>query len=402
MLIKGIRRDTCQSSHALQSNIVCSTISTSWRNEASHSNRNSTNLNLKRLIYSDNTIQFNVGQSDFDIIRICSDELKEKLLSGMLRHMRADNYQLSIETDMYKVILLSYDEKHLDVIEKVAANLKDSTSFEQGRKGWGSALMRKYMTLGLIDRGYKNIMDVKTYGSFFHGYNSYRVAMTMLYRAGRYKEVLEIFDLATSRCKTQPMVTDRQLDFEAGLAIVVFASLAKIKTPEALNQAEQLYIRYIKEGLSEKYTLKRMLSFLAYTAIQVGEPAKAINWTKKNDYQKFADVRNLQTVAWLKLKRYEQLLFHMLSRYTNVPDEAKKGRKIPREICDMIEECQDEMDESIWHDMLKLLLEMDQQDLITDRSLEQLIFHEIAYFLPQPIYLSSPSKNKQDASPSDG
>lgn len=291
-------------------------------------------------------------------------------INRMANYIKHGDYDSIIKTDLVSLIGLAENEEHLDLIESIAKNVKHETG---DGSAWGSTLMRVYYKMNQVDRAYNNIKD-EQFGSFFNQQTSYQVAMTMLYKAGRYNDVLEIYQQSIAKLdqtRTNTRSHEQALKTNRRLAILVFASLAKLNGPEHFEQAQALYAQDVANPILKP----RVLEFLAYMAIQHNKPVMALNLLTDSPRKTNIANRNMNTLALIMLKRYEDVLLHLREC---VALTRRDYKLMFREIHDSLKSKLGEIqDGELAKEMGDILVDFKDNDLISEDKMESIVFKDV-------------------------
>lgn len=288
--------------------------------------------------------------------------LKPIYIRRLTACLDSSNFDSFLKSDFSVLIEMTDDEEQLSFIERVIAAIKDQEHL--ACRGCPTSLVRRYYDMGLLDRAYKNFMDKDTFGKFFDEFTGTKIMLTWLFKEGKYNEVLKLYKTAIQRIDFDEPATKHQLD------LVALGALAKIDTPQALKDAEEIYELTRN---AEMYIMGRMTGFVAFLALRHGQAVKCLNYLYSFDQKRrYVALRELRARAWLKLKCYEDLLFHLQSE-----SDFERRPVISVELCNSIEEIQDDIeDANIREQIIDCLLKLKKSNLVSEFDLENLIFHE--------------------------
>lgn len=295
---------------------------------------------------------------------------KERYISRVREYVSSENYQSLINDDFINLLALADSEEHLDLIEKVIASghLRDLES-----KGWGTTVVRLYLKMNQVDRAYNTMKNPDRYHNFFEQFTSYQIVLTMLFDAGRYDDVIELHELYLQKAK--PPKTDGYATRK--LSVLVYASYAKMGTPEALEKTLALYEKE-PDSPSMKGRTIRMLSYLAY---KTGKDNLALNLLVDPSSNRHILANCIKVLALFRIKRYDDILIFLRGAIANLRD--RRYKLISQEVYDHIRENLNEVEEEAIRDRLsELLNEMSEAQLIEAKSLEDIVFAQIQDRLP--------------------
>lgn len=295
------------------------------------------------------------------------DSAKERYIERVRKYIEQGELQSIVKDDFINIIGLAENDQHLDLIEQIALSPAMKEHLADGP--WGSVLMRLYYRMNQIDRAYKNIKDTEKFGDFFMQYSAFRTVMTLLYKNDKHEEVIELYNLACEKITLGNNTRQRQLD------VLTLAACAKINTPESFSLAEQIFTK--SNSLDNRHLKSRIESLFVYMAIKMNDPTKALNHllgtrVRSNFYLPSI---SLKTIALVSLNRFEDVVF-LLRESVQLATNAQKV--MPQELADMLQEKKGEVeDESVRQEISDMLVELKDNNLLDDRSLESIIFNDI-------------------------
>lgn len=297
-------------------------------------------------------------------------DARQRYCERIAEYLQKGETNLIVKDDLVNLIAFAESESDLDLIDKVAEVKKD----ENFVSGWGTAIARLYYKFNQIDRAYNNLKDTDRFGVFFHQIKTFQIVMTLLFDADRHDHVLEFYDMASNIFKIRegaPYKSNRLL------SVIAFASLAKMNTPESLDRAEKM----LYEDKSNNKFMSRVTSLVSYLALNQDKPSLALNLSAES-FRTYMSTRELKTISLLKLNRHEDVIFHLRNIINRTPHKFKV---ILRSTCDYIEKNQDKIeDEKIRRELMELLVEIKENNLVDDVSLESLVFKKISAYEPRP------------------
>lgn len=296
---------------------------------------------------------------------------KERYISRVKEYVSSENYQTLINDDFINLLALADCEEHLDLVEKIIASghMRDLAS-----NGWGTTVVRLYFKLNQVERAYNTLKNQdSSYHNFFDQFTSYQIVMTMLFDAGRYDDVISLHELYKQRAP--PPKTDGYASRK--LSVLVYASYAKMGTPEALEKALALYEQE-PDSPSMKGRTIRMLSYLAY---KTGKDNLALNFLVDPSSNRHILSNCIKTLSLFRIKRYDDILIFLRGAIANLRD--RRYKLISQEVVDHIRDNLDQVEEEVIRDKLsELLNEMSEAQLIEGKSIEDIVFAQIQDRLP--------------------
>lgn len=287
---------------------------------------------------------------------------KEKYMERLKQYSESSEFSQLLRDDLINLIGLADKEEHLDLLENMVASGK----IEDGG-GWGSMVARLYYSMNLVDRAFRVIQDPNPrVKAFFHQSNTYMVIMTMLFDAGRYDDVIAVYEL----CEEAQRIVERRLNIEAHSALV-FASYAKIGTPEALQSANQLF-----ESRKDSVVMKvRIMSLLAYLNYKNGEYTSALNIICDGYCFNSPVAINLKLLCFMELGRYEDAIIFLGDQ---IKRSTLRGPIFSQEVFDKAKAKLVQIDDdTIRNHFTGILNDISESKILNSLSLEQIVFKPI-------------------------
>lgn len=284
------------------------------------------------------------------------NRLKEYLQRGETKSIFAE--------DLHNLIGLANSEEQYDLLEELALLMKSESHINLAYAGVN--IMRLYLCKGQVNRAFRNIKDYEKFGSLFSLMSSYQIVMTMLFREGRYQDLLEVFQISRQRLTLEGDKPPRRL------AVIAFAAYAKIGTEEALEEAERLF----SEDESNLILKKKVVSFLAYTCYKLGRYTDSLNWLTQVAQSRYVTNREIKALSLAHLKRFEDLDFHLRGTMNNIQPTFTL---LTRSTFNEVQSCLGDVEDSNLRESLSdILIQAESDGLINDQSsLEELIFNPI-------------------------
>lgn len=343
-------------------------------NDLSNAKQTTNILHSSRSLYTDVAL----GISKLDKLRESKSQLfagptKDRYIERLSDYLKANDAESIYKDDLVNLIGIAADEKDLDLIEQVV--IKSCARTTPFMQGWGALVMRLYYKMKQLDRAYENVKDVEKFGNFFNLRSCYKVMMTMLYDAGRYDAVLEIFHLSQERLKpseNRDLGEDEMGGPERDLCTIAFAALARMNNQEALEQAEALYN---KLNTNSRGLGLRPASFFAYIACSNDKPKLALNLISNTPNRNYISLRELKIASLIKLGRYEDILLQLREYVSNIKRESnlllKSTYGIIQKNLDKIE------DPAIRQELNDLMIEIKENGHVAETTIEELLFKPI-------------------------
>lgn len=372
-----LTRLSLQQANCHNTSILANTIKLGAANNKIKTN-GTLNCTYKRSLFTEQTLGIDKLTSLQESRGRFYENGKDRYIARISNFVAQGDYDSVLKEDLINLIGLAETEEHLDLIENIVSNSRDQS--EEARGTWGSAVMRLYYKMNQLERAFNNIRDNR-FGNFFNQRITYQIAQTMLYNAGRYKDVVDIYDLSVERLKIEAdpdpnpnlerapfkrYTTDRRL------VVLMAASCAKLNSLEYFEKAQQVF-------LMDKYNpnLKgKTLSFVAYMGINLDKAREALNILAEAPSKTYVVFRELKTIALLKLDRLDDVLYHLRESISLTKREHKL---MIQQAYDLLSEKLATMDanDEIVKQLNDLLVELKDNQQIGSETIESILFREI-------------------------
>lgn len=285
---------------------------------------------------------------------------KDNYIKRIQKYVDGGDFSSILRDDFISLIGLAENEQHIELLEKIL-EVKSSDPM-MDRAALGSMMIRVYYKLNLVDRAYNIIKDTQKFANFFDQLTSYKIVMTMLFDNGRYEQVLEFYDLA--QVKLKPIENSKFPNLQP-LFIIVYAALAKINTPEALERAKKLHL---SNGPQNSL---RSIKFLALLALRQEQPKLALDFISELPFRTYLSIQTIKALALIKIKRFDDVLVYL---HHILESRDKVQQSVLKLVADEIRQVQDQMDEEIRNEMLNTLSEIEASDMVIDEPLDKIVF----------------------------
>lgn len=304
-------------------------------------------------------------------------DARERYVERLRNYLQSDNCKSIFKDDLVNMLAIAESESDLDLIDGIltAAEGEQRIFFQ----GWGTTVVRLYYKMGDYKRALNNIKDHERFGEFFNLRSCYKIVMAMLYDQGEYEKIVDLYLYAEERLKlTRGAIEYRErtggdLQPSKDLVILLFAALAKMGTPEALEQAKALFAR-IHFGKRNFMTL-RPISFVAYLAVQNGDANYALNLISSTPTKNYVSLRECKICALLHLERYDDVLIHMREYSTDIRDNP---HLLLKSTFEKIRSAQEKIkDVAIRQEMDDILTEIKTGGHLSEQTLEEFVFRPI-------------------------
>lgn len=311
-------------------------------------------------------------------MQLFAGEARERYVDRLRSFTEMGNCKSIYKEDLVNMLGIAESDQDLDLLEKI---LESSTPEQRDFfSGWGATAMRLYYKMGQLDRAVKNIEDKQRFGEFFNMRTCYQIVMTMLYDQGQYKKMFDLFQIAVERLKDTYAAknfhnrTGEELLPDRILTILAFVALAKIRTPEALQEAKKLLSNYINKG---KNVGLRPLSLVAYLALSNGDEKYALNLVSSAPTKNYVSLRDTKIVALIQLERFDDVLLQ-IREYA--ADSKFTQNQMLKSTFEELQKAEDKIKDAVLRqDLGDLLVEIANNNHVSEDTLDTLIFRPIDY-----------------------
>lgn len=287
---------------------------------------------------------------------------RERYISRVRQYLDSEDSKL-MKDDLLNVVALADSEEHLDLIERmIGSNLMTQCSLDN----WGTAVARVYFKMNELDRIYALLTDSdNAKRQFFNQQSTYRIVMSMLFDAGRFEEVAELYNLYRSMNPTAYKDRLRRLE------VIVIASYAKIGTPQALEEAIEVF----DEESGSFVFDSRCRRTISYLAVINGNDTLALNMIADNK-SKHILTNSIRILALFNLKRHEDALIEIRRLISDMKDRTYK--LITQDAYDkMLSKMEHVENQETLDDISQVLKEVNDHNLVEQKSMEDIIFSKI-------------------------
>ncbi|KAI7697141.1 hypothetical protein SSS_02663 [Sarcoptes scabiei] len=211
--------------------------------------------------------------------------------------MQENNILLS--EDLKNIILLmDDDETMIELLRKAIDKFEEQNeSLRFGLFQFGPLVMRLAHHLNNTDM-VEWIFD-RRYRLFFSQISSVVIAMDLLFEAGKYNEVLRLFDYALENFKFD-------IQYPGDFVTLYFASCYKLNTTESFEKAFQLFR---KLSMSKEQIKMRGLNFFLTLSIRQKHPNITLEIIETLEQRKALIVpQNLRLLAHCSIDRFSQII----------------------------------------------------------------------------------------------
>ncbi|KAJ6643162.1 Pentatricopeptide repeat-containing protein 2, mitochondrial [Pseudolycoriella hygida] len=190
------------------------------------------------------------------------------------------------------------NDKDLQLVESMLRKFnKQSKEIRFGNFIFGPVVMRFFHHVNNPDLALKLFKDPQ-FDGFFDQLMTYQILVDMLYEAGRYNDVIEVFGIIRSR-QIQGGIFPRHV------VTLVFAACYKENTPESFKFMKQLWADLRLVGHTP---MRRAVTFAAALALKQNAPDVAMEIVVTAKQQHYVTVRNIKVLAYTILGRVNDVM----------------------------------------------------------------------------------------------
>ncbi|XP_022692130.1 pentatricopeptide repeat-containing protein 2, mitochondrial-like isoform X2 [Varroa jacobsoni] len=205
--------------------------------------------------------------------------------------------------DLKNVVSLCESDDDIDLCVRMMRRFNEQTkSLRFGTFVFGPVAIRLLYVLDKPDLAIQVLKDPQLAG-FFDQFSSYQIAMDLLYKKGRYDDVLDLYQ----HMRQQQLHGTR---FPRDCVVLVLGACYQISTKESYEFALKL-IREARQ--SGALVLRKGLTFTAALALNMNEPKLAMELLALTAQINYITVRNLRLIALSHLDRYEDIFLVLRS-----------------------------------------------------------------------------------------
>ncbi|CAG0883083.1 unnamed protein product [Cyprideis torosa] len=225
-------------------------------------------------LYTPNTLGMDGFKIAQDGVRVqfgpAVEKFKERMGKVIAGEISETKETMVFTEDLKHMIYLAETAEDADVVcEMVRLFYKQNQSLRFGGFVFGPVVMRMFYGLEMPQKAYELILD-KELDGFFNQIVSYNVCMDALYKAGMYKEVLDLFD----DIRMKEFCRER---FPKSPTNLAFAAAYKLGTPEAFQKVKDWFVEAHK---ADSPLLRKAHGIAALFAIQQGEPMVGVEFAR--------------------------------------------------------------------------------------------------------------------------
>ncbi|XP_063700900.1 pentatricopeptide repeat-containing protein 2, mitochondrial-like [Culicoides brevitarsis] len=253
-------------------------------------------LNSVRTLYSAEALGINsyeAGRSRTQSSFVSSaDRFKEK----MSEFCSDDSKNMVFSDDLKNMVHLAEKQDIPLVVKMLQKFVSQNSNLRFGNYVFGPVIMRMFYFFDDPDTALQVFRDPNCEG-LFNQWSSYQILCDLLYKKGRYQDVLDVYDIVKKNTV--------DASFPKHTIILVLGSCYKLNTPESYKYALELMRDMNSKG---HIPMRRSVTFAAGLALAQNEPQVALEMLLGTKQQNYITVRNMKVVAMLDLGRVEDVI----------------------------------------------------------------------------------------------
>lgn len=266
--------------------------------------------------------------------------------------------------DLKAMLHLAQDtEEDMDLLIKMLEKYVQVKHEQKlGTYVFGPVVMRMFYYLNQPQRALAAFENNLLNDNFMYR-SSFRSLLCLLYKHNMYKEMRSVFD---------KVLQIKGMEFIGRNSVLIYASCLKENTEESFIYALNIW----KKEFSTMRPSLRSTSMMAFLAIKNNAAETALEILSLVDRDRTISVRSLKLLAYMKLRRYLQIIPIMKQSLEHSDGPYKSSF-----FSDVIYELEEKLNgESVTEkeDLLKLMQMLKSQDLLDSQStLEEFLFKPI-------------------------
>ncbi|VEN60254.1 unnamed protein product [Callosobruchus maculatus] len=250
-----------------------------------------------RCLYSKATLGLDGFVQTRQVILNQMSNISEKFKHKMTEYSNEETNMIFTE-DLKNMIHLSSNDEDIQLVIKMIKKFnQQNKQLRFGSYVFGPVVMRMFHHFNKPELAFECFKAPELNG-FFDQLMSYQILLDLLFENGKYKEILEAFDI----------IKGRQIDglkYPRNVVVLVLAACYKMNTKESLDYALKLWNELKDVG---HYPMRRATTFCAGLAFNQGEPGIALEILTSARNQNYTTVRNLKVAAMAEVGRVENAL----------------------------------------------------------------------------------------------
>jgi pentatricopeptide repeat domain-containing protein 2 len=291
------------------------------------------------------------------------DTFKQK----MQEFVKDDNLkQLVFTEDLKNMVHIAQKDDSELLVQMIKRFCSQSKEVRFGNFIFGPPVMRYYHYIRDADSALAIFKDESLDG-FFDQLITYQILLDLLYKTGKFQEILDTYDVIQSR-QLQGSRNPKHV------IILVFAACYKINTKESLEYAKKMWHQAVEAG---HLPLRRGATFLSALAVKLNQPFVALEVLATLKGQNYVSVRALKAIALAEMKRFDDVI-PLLRTVLDRANPLTGKQTIPRDLLEQLQELFKANDnKDLQADFEKVIGFITTHGHLSDETLDQVLCSEI-------------------------
>lgn len=251
-----------------------------------------------RCLYNKTTLGLDGFEEQKLRIRNQMSNIADKFKEKMSEYVQDESKNMIFTEDLKNMIHISETDNDVELVVKMIKRYNSQNkSLRFGNYIFGPVVMRMFHITNKPDLALECFKSQEL-SAFFDQYMSYQVLLDLLYINGRYKDILEAFEI----------IKGKQLEghkFPKNAVVLVLAACYKMNSKESLDYALNLWQELQETG---HQPMRRAQTFAAGLALNQGKAEIALEILSTVRNQNYTTVRNLKVSALTDVDRLEDVI----------------------------------------------------------------------------------------------
>ncbi|XP_071117021.1 pentatricopeptide repeat-containing protein 2, mitochondrial-like [Haliotis cracherodii] len=245
-----------------------------------------------------------LGLDNLRRVRVLTQDRLGTLKGSFMERMQnltAREGQTIFTEDLKTTVAVTETDEDLEtlvaMLKRFCADRAQDTEDSPRPYCFGPPVLRLLHIRNEVDKAVELFQD-ESLRSLFDNISSYMLIMDMLYKKGRYPEVVEYY-------KQLKEFGGDDFRYPINCMTLLFASLYKINTEESLT----LSLKYLRDIQAARFRPSgRSLSFIAALAVNQGKPATGLEVCTSAPNHRIVGVVNIKMICYAQLDRVEEIV----------------------------------------------------------------------------------------------
>lgn len=255
-------------------------------------------ISVIRHLYSKDTLGLESFKYQQEKTKLSLGNILDKFKTKMRDYSADDSKNMIFTEDLKNMVHLTEDDNDIELVIKMMKRFNNQNKeLRFGNFIFGTVVMRMFHNLNKPDEALQCFKSPELKG-FFDQLMSYQILLDLLYDNGKYKEMLEVFEI----------IKERQIEgtkYPRNIVVLTFAACYKLNNQESFDYAMKLWAELKETG---HLTMRRGVTFLAGLAHNMGKPEACLEILSTTKNQSYTTVRNLKVISLLEVGRLEDTI----------------------------------------------------------------------------------------------